>query len=59
MKENNKNTPEIWSSVMAQWHDLCNDSEPSYQIINDTYFILIPKQRIRKCILKLLDKKEG
>lgn len=58
MKENRKYTAEVWSSVMKQYNDLCEDDEASYQIINDTYFILVPKNKIRKRLLKLLDTKK-
>jgi hypothetical protein len=59
MKENRHSTPEVWSSVMAQYEDLCKDDEPSYQIINEIYFILVPKEKMRKCLLKLLDKEHS
>jgi len=56
MIENRKSTPEVWSSVMEQYNDLCDDGKASYQVINETYFILVPEKKIRKCLLKLLDK---
>lgn len=56
MKENRKHGSEIGSNIMEQYNDLCNDDESSYQEMNGIYFILVPEKKLRKCLLKLLDR---
>lgn len=56
MKENRKYNATVAGAVSDQYMDLCKDNEPSYQIINGVYFILVPEERIYKRQLKKLSK---